>query len=319
MRISITGGSGFIGRHVVSALAAAGHEVTVLDTAPRHHPAAAATREVDILDESRLGRAIVGSDVVFHLAGVSNVNEAQKDPAECVRVNVDGTANVCEAARHVGARVVLASTVWVYGAAVAVGDDALDEHASFDLAALDHVYTASKLAAEAVLQSYRRLYDLPITVLRYGIPYGPGMRPELVLARFVSQALAGEPITIAGDGEQTRNYLYVRDLAAAHVAALDDAAVGQVFALEGGRPVSVLEMAEIVLRLTRSGSRIQRVPARPGDYVTRPVSAERAARVLNWRASTAFEDGVQHYLDWLGTPELPTGRPTTRSPIAPAP
>src|SRR4029077_2896453 len=114
-------------------------------------------------------------------------------------------------------RFVLASTVWVYGAAHTDGADAeLIEEVPFDLRRAGHLYAATKLAAEMAVQSYRELYGQHFTILRYGIPYGPRMRDVLVVARFAQAALEGRPLTVAGTGEQQRNYVYVEDLADAH-------------------------------------------------------------------------------------------------------
>lgn len=296
MRVAVTGGSGFIGSHVVEALLAAGHEVRVLDLAVRSlHPRADYV-EVDILDLPALSDAVVGCEVIFHVAGVSNVDHAFTDPVRCVRVNVDGTAHVLEAARRTGARrVVLASTVWVYGATC--GEEPLTEEAPVTLPRAGHVYTFSKIAAEMLLHSYHEMYGQPFTILRYGIPYGPGMRDELVLARFVQRALAGQPLTLAGDGRQFRNYVYVKDLADAHVRALSDAADNEVFALEGDERVSIRDMAEAVRELLGDRVTIEYGPARPGDFRGRAVSNAKAERLLGWRPVTPFREGVRQYVD----------------------
>jgi len=242
--------------------------------------------------------ALQGCEAVFHIAGMSNVDFAFADPARTVRLNVEGTGNICEAARQVGvSRVLFASTVWVYGA---VGDQAdqapLTEDAEITLARAGHVYTSTKLAAELLLHSYQETYGLPFTILRYGIPYGPGMRDELVLARFVRKDLDGEALTVAGDGRQFRNYVFVRDLADAHVLALREEAAGATLALEGQEPVSVVDMARAVCQYF-PGTTIEHVPARPGDFLGREVSAQRAADVLGWRPTTPFADGVRQYIE----------------------
>jgi UDP-glucose 4-epimerase len=123
------------------------------------------------------------------------------------------------------------------------------------------------------------------------------MRQELVLARFVRRAAAGEPLTVAGDGRQHRNYVYVRDLADAHVLALADAARNTTIALEGSERISVLDMARTVSEHF-PGTTIEHVPARPGDFRGRAVSNELAERLLGWRPTTSFRDGVRQYVDW---------------------
>ncbi|CAO5227786.1 NAD-dependent epimerase/dehydratase family protein [Frankia sp. AgKG'84/4] len=299
MKIAVTGGSGFIGSHVVDRLLDAGHEVVSLDVDARPSDPRATSLRVDVLDLPGLTAALRGADAVFHVAGMSNVDFAYADPARTVRLNVEGTGNVCEAARQAGVgRVLFASTVWVYGA---VGEQAtpapLTEDAEITLSRAGHVYTSTKLAAELLLHSYQQTYGLPFTILRYGIPYGPGMRDELVLARFVRKALDGDSLTVAGDGQQFRNYVFVRDLADAHVQALRPEAENATIALEGAEAVSVLEMAQAVCRYF-PGTTIEHVPARPGDFRGREVSARRAQDLLGWRPTTPFSDGVRQYIDW---------------------
>jgi UDP-glucose 4-epimerase len=296
VRIGVTGGSGFIGSHVVDRLVGAGHDVVVLDVRPPHR-VDVDFRRVDIANVASVQRGVRGCDVVFHLAAVADVNDGFRRPADAVAVNVGGTANVWEAARRAGVgRVVLASTVWVYGASP--DPDPVDEDACFDLSRAGHVYTATKLAAEAVAHSYLQLYGLPFTILRYGIPFGPRMRDSLVIARFVRMALAGELITIQGDGSQFRNYVYVEDLADAHVLALAAAAENQVFNLEGPERVTVRRIVEAVRDAVDAHVGVEFVPARAGDYAGRTVSAEKARRVLGWEARTPFEEGVRRYVEW---------------------
>jgi UDP-glucose 4-epimerase len=296
MKIAVTGGSGFIGSHVVDRLLDAGHQVTVVDTRPPHRRDVV-YRDADVLDLAGLVRATNGCDAVFHLAAVSNVNDALADPVGTFELNVTGTGRVCEAARRnrVG-RVLLASTVWVYTSAP--GDGPLTEDAPLALAGSGHVYTASKVAAELVVTSFAELYGVPYTILRYGIPFGPRMREELVIPRFVTSARNGTRITIQGDGLQYRNYIYVEDLAGAHVLALGDAGVNEVFNLEGPAPVSIRDVAETARALVNPHTPIEYVAARPGDYAGREISADKARRLLGWEPSTSFEEGMKRYLEW---------------------
>src|SRR5205823_2014105 len=130
----------------------------------------------------------------------------------------------------------------------------VDHATPLHLDAVKHLYTAEKASAEMLAHGYSQLYKLPVTILRYGIPYGPRMREQLVLPIFIKQSLQGKPLTIAGDGLQYRNFVYVEDLADAHVRVLQRGAIG-TFNLEGPRDVSIRELAETVTRL---------VPGSPG-------------------------------------------------------
>jgi UDP-glucose 4-epimerase len=296
VKTAVTGGSGFIGSHVVDRLRDAGHDVVVIDTRPPHR-VDVAYRDVDVTDLAALLRATSGAEAIFHLAAVSNVNDAHADPIGTMETNVVGTARVCEAARRnqVG-RVVFASTVWVY--ASAPGDGPLTEDAALETTGTGHVYTASKVAGELVVSSFGELYGIPYTILRYGIPYGPRMRDELVIPRFLRSARDGVRITIQGDGLQFRNYLYVEDLADAHVLALGDDAANQVFNLEGPAPVSIRDIAELARSLVNPQAKIEYVASRPGDYAGREVSGEKAKRLLGWAPETGFETGMKRYLEW---------------------
>ncbi|HEV3289084.1 MAG TPA: NAD-dependent epimerase/dehydratase family protein [Streptosporangiaceae bacterium] len=298
MQVAVIGGGGFIGSHVVDHLVAADHQVRVIDPDPRWRNPAAHYHELDLFDDAGLAGALAGCRAVFHLAGASDVNDVAADPVAAVRLNVEGTARVLECARQQGCeRVLLASTVWVYGATAGNGERT--EEATVDLARAGHVYVSTKLAAELLVHSYREMYGQRYTILRYGIPYGPRMRDVLVVARFVRAALEGRPITIAGTGEQQRNYVYVGDLADAHVRALSVAAADQVLALEGGTPVSVREIADTVRELIGPVP-VEHMPARTADYQGVTVSNRRAKELLDWSPETTFAVGVRRYLDWLG-------------------
>lgn len=303
MRIAVTGGGGFIGSHVVDHLVRAGHDVRVIDVRPRWRNPRARYWAVDVFDSGALGRVLDGCGCVFHLAGASDVNNVAADPVRAVRLNVEGTARVLEAARQRECeRVLLASTVWVYGSCVGGGEQT--EDAPVDLRRAGHVYASTKLAAEMLVHSYHEMYGQGFTILRYGIPYGPRMREALVVARFVRAALEGGPITIAGSGEQQRNYVYVEDLADAHVRALAPAAANRVIALEGGTPVSVREIADTVCGLIGQVP-VRRVPARTADYQGVSVSNRAAKELLDWSPQTSFAGGVRRYMEWLAKSGAP--------------
>nr|BEK70420.1 SDR family oxidoreductase [Kitasatospora purpeofusca] len=316
MRIAVTGGCGFIGSHVVDRLLAAGHEVLAVDSTDKYLNPDADHARIDILDLPALTAALDGCEVVFHLAAQADVERVAADPVGAVRANIDGTEAVLEASRRNDlSRTVLASTVWVYGAALGEAgmedeEQELDEHVPIELDHSGHLYVATKLAAEMLVHSYRQLYGRHFTILRYGIPYGPRMRDELVVARFVQAALDGRPITIAGDGRQSRNFVYVEDLADAHVRALSPAAEDQTFALEGSTAVSVRDIADTVDRLLGPVT-IEHIEARTADYAGRRISAAQAKRLLGWSPRTNFADGVRRYADWYRSEAAPAPGPAT--------
>jgi UDP-glucose 4-epimerase len=298
MNVVVTGGSGFIGSHVVDALADAGHRVTVIDHRVKPHRSDVQFEDVDLLDLSSVIAATRGAEQVFHLAAVSNVNHAFKYPVYSTSLNVMGTTNVLEAARINGVkRVHLASTVWVYNGAPTEGD--ADESVPFYLNGAGHIYTSTKMACEMLCHNYHALYGLPFTVLRYGIPYGPRMREELLIPIFLKKALEGEPLTIAGDGSQYRKFVYVTDIAKAHLLAMQDRAANQTYNLEGIEKVTVLEVAERIRGFVGEHVRIERTPARPGDFAGREVSSEKAERELGWKPETHFDVGLKATAEWF--------------------
>jgi UDP-glucose 4-epimerase len=293
--VAITGGSGFIGSHVVDALLGAGHRVRVLDPRPPHRPDAE-WLPADIMDLDALTGAVRGADFIYHLAAVADVNDVYADPTRAVALNVSGTATVLEAARRAEAgRVVLASTVWVYSASLPAQ---VDETTCFAPETERHLYATTKIAAEMLCRDYHTLYRRPYTVLRYGIPYGPRMRDALVIAAFIRRALRGEPLILSGGGTQHRNFVYVEDLARAHVLALSPRAENRTYNLEGERPVTIREIAEGVRALVGDHVRIEIGPGRAGDLAPKQVSSRRAWEELGWRPEVSFAEGLRRSLAW---------------------
>lgn len=293
MNIGVIGGSGFIGSHVVDKLLEHGHEVTVFDI-KKPHRADVSHIYIDILDLSKTTVALTGYyDVVYLLAAVADVNDVYRNPVEATAVNVVGVVNTLEAARRNDiSRVILASTTWVYELT-----SETEEVSPFYVQKANHLYTSQKIAAELMCYNYQRMYNQNFTILRYGVPYGPRARGGTVLETFTKRALNGEPLTIFGDGNQFRNFIYVEDLAEGNVAALKDIGINETYNLEGVRPVTVREVAETVQKLV-GNVEIDYKDARPGDYEGRMVSVEKAKRELGWQPKVDFEEGASKYIEW---------------------
>jgi UDP-glucose 4-epimerase len=291
--VLVTGGSGFIGSHVVDKLLAAGRQPRIYDLRPSPwHKDVPAVRG-DLTEIDRLCEAMKGCGAVIHLAASADVNEVLADPAEAERRNACGTLQVLEAVRRTGVgRVVYASTIWAYS------DTPAELHEeSLPLHPPAHLYTATKLAGELYCHSYGELYGVEHTILRFGIPYGPRARAAAVVPAFTARALAGEPLTIAGDGSQSRRFVYVEDLADGVVRALAPAAANRTYNLVGGEDTTVKEIA-LAIRDVVGEVEIVHGPGRTGDFAGAPVSGARAQAELGWTATTPFAEGVRRYVEW---------------------
>ncbi len=295
MRVLVTGGAGFIGSHVVDKLRDHGHEPVIYDLRPSPWPEHAGVDTVigQVTDAVALTEALADCDAVAHLAAVADVNDVHAEPHDAEQVNARGTAAVLEAARLAGVtRVVYASTIWVYS-------DTEDETVSETtlLPPPAHLYTATKLAGELYCKSYQELYGINYTILRFGIPYGPRAREAAVIPAFVNKAFAGEPLTLSGDGMQSRRFVYVEDLAEGVVAGLGDIAENRVYNLSSDEDVTIKQIAELVQE-TVGNTEIIYGPARPGDLGSKIVLSDRARDELGWTASTPFKEGVRRYVEW---------------------
>jgi UDP-glucose 4-epimerase len=295
MRVLVTGGSGFIGSHVVDRLRARGYQPVIYDLRPSswHQPGTVDTVLGSITDREALERALHSCDAVAHLAAVADVNDVHAEPEDAERVNARGTVTVLEAARRAGVkRIVYASTIWVYSDCE---PNAVDEETL--LPAPSHLYTSTKLAGELYCKAYQELYGIDYTILRFGIPYGPRAREAAVIPAFVNKALRGEPLTLAGDGSQSRRFVYVEDLADGVALGVDEIARNRVYNLASDENVTIKQIAETVQKLI-GDVEIVHTPARPGDFGGKIVSSERARRELGWTAATPFSEGVRRYVEW---------------------
>ena len=307
MKVLVTGGSGFIGSHVVDVLERRGHEPVIFDRvkSPHHPRGSVETILGDAGDSELLAHAMKGCDAVVHLAAMADVNDVQADPEGAERANSRATVAVLEAARQAGVgRVVYGSTIWVYSDCP---ETAVDEDAR--LVPPGHLYTATKLAGELYCRSYAELYGLEYTILRFGIPYGPRARDATVLAAFVGKALRGEPLTVAGDGSQGRRFVYVEDLADGVVRGLSDDAANRVYNLAGSETTTILDIARTVQALVGEAE-IVHTEARAGDFGGKEVSSTRALADLGWRPETPFAEGARRYVEWRRAREEASRHPS---------
>jgi UDP-glucose 4-epimerase len=295
MKVLVTGGSGFIGSHVVDKLIARGVTPRIFDLnhSPYHAPGEVDTFLGTLMDPGALRLAMTGCHAVIHLAAYADVNEVADEPLYAENVNTRGTLNVLESARRAGvSRVIYGSTTWVYGdcAETNVDEDTV-------IAAPSHLYTATKIAGEHYARAYSQMFGVESTILRFGIPYGPHARPTAVVPIFVRKAVAGEPLTIAGDGLQFRKFVYVEDLAEGIVLGLKPVAANRIYNLDGRQKVTIREIAETVQEIVGDVD-IVHTEARGADFSGKEVSSERAEVELGWVPTTPFDEGVRRYVDW---------------------
>lgn len=229
MRVTVCGGSGFLGSHVADALQAAGHEVTILDRRPSPYLRPGQRMVVgDVLQEADLRRALDGCEVVYHFAGLADIHEANQQPVETVRQNVLGTAMLLEACRQAGVRRVLyASTVYVHSLA-------------------GGFYRCSKQACELYLEAFQQVHGLSYTILRYGSLYGPRAEMTNPVHRYLTQALREGKIEALGDGEEVREYIHVEDAARNSVTALAQEFENQYVLVTGHQPMTVKALLEMI-------------------------------------------------------------------------
>ena len=294
MRVLVTGGSGFIGSHVVDQLIAHGVTPRIFDQRHSSYRDDVEHQIGSLLDLETLRMSMTSVDAVIHLAAVADVKEVYDDPVYAENVNTRGTLNVLEAARRSKVkRVIYGSTSWVYSDCV---EAAVDEETL--IPPPRHLYTATKLAGESYCRTYDDLYGLDYTIVRFGIPYGPRARDAAVVPIFVRKALDGKPLTIAGDGLQFRKFVYVEDLAQGTVLALKPKAKNRVYNLDGSEQVSILQIAQ-TLRDLLGEVEIVHTEARPGDFAGKEISSARALQELGWAATTPFKEGVRRYVEWF--------------------
>ena len=295
MNIAVVGGSGFIGNFLIEELLSAGHRVVNFDIQHPKNPRVTHVY-VDVTNFSKLTIAMASQwDAIYLMAAVANVDHFFVNPVEAYKVNMDSMINVLEVAkRYKVPRVLYASTVWVYE--LANGSD-LDETSPLLLQNVNHLYTVTKLAGEMSAISYNRLYGQEFTILRFGIPYGPGARMGTVITEFVRRALANKPLIIHGEGSQSRYFIHVADLARGCVAALQPRAANQTYNLEGRQKVTIREIAEIVQREI-PGTVIEQVAARKGDFTARKISYNKAKTELGWEPKVDFRQGLTDYIQW---------------------
>jgi UDP-glucose 4-epimerase len=303
-RVVVTGGAGFIGSRLVRRLLGHGASVLVLDdlfTGERGNlPGSEQLEFVEgtVTDEKLVRSLLERADAVVH-AAARNIIVSTRNPREDFEVNIGGTLNVLLAARDAGVqRVVYTSSCSIYGNPhyLPIGED--------EQVSLLSPYAVSKFGGEAYCQAFYESYDVPTAVVRYSNVYGPGQRPDNpycgVVGKFLASVLAGEPLRIHGDGEQTRDYTYVDDaVEATLLAVVSPRSPGQVYNVGTGRETSVNGLARMIAAVAGVDFEPERVDRRDIDNIRRRVvSIEKIRRELRWIPSTTLEQGLARTFEW---------------------
>jgi len=315
MKILITGGGGFLGSHLGDFLLAQGHDVVALDTAPdlkvRHNVGNPKFQYVkgSILDLDLLETLIVKSDKVFHLAAVVGVEHYVEDPLHVLNINVNGTQEVLKLAYRYDKKVIFSSTSEVYGKSK---DTPFQEYGDRLLGptSIDRwCYSTSKAAGEHFCFAYAKL-GLPAVIVRFFNAYGPRLDKidvGRVITIFMGQLLRGEPLTVIGDGKQTRAFTYVGDAVRALAAAGEnEAAVGGIFNIGTDRETTILELAEAMIRAyPETGSKITFVEQQEiygesyEDIPRRYPDITRMRTILGVEPATPLEEGLRRTIEWF--------------------
>lgn len=314
MRVVVTGAAGFIGSHLCERLLDDGHEVVGIDCFTDYYQRELKEanlqvarrserfdfRELDLRSDD-LDEAIHGADAVINEAAMPGLVRSWRDFDAYQSCNFSGLHRLVEACRRQGVgRIVQASTSSVYGVE-AVGDE---DQPTTPVSP----YGVTKLAAEQLLLAYHRTHGLPVVILRYFSIYGPRQRPDMAYRIFCEQMLAGEPITIYGDGKQTRGNTFVSDCVSATVAALTQGTVGCAYNIGGGEALALSDAVEILAQALGVSPIIRHEAARLGDQRHTRADVARASTDLRWRPVVGAKEGLDAEARWVASMVADTGR-----------
>ncbi len=289
----VTGGAGFIGSHMVDLLLAQGHEVRVIDNLSGGHKTNLAQHDgnkklachwLDINTIEPDNAIFDGADYCFHFAGIGDIVPSIEQPAQYMQTNVQGTVRVLEASRRAGVKkFVYASSSSCYGLA---DTPTREDHKTQP----QYPYALSKYLGEQAAFHWNLVYGLPVNAVCIFNAYGTRVRTTgaygAVFGVFLKQKLAGKPFTVVGDGTQTRDFVYVTDVAKAFLAAAKTDITGERFNIGAGKPQSVNRLVELI------GGKVEYIPKRPGEPDVTFADISKARKMLGWQPEVPFEEGV---------------------------
>ena len=298
MRAVVTGGAGFIASHLVERLLEEGHQVAVLDNFSNGTPAnlehltgnpQLSVHQVDIANWGEAEPFMADAQWVFHLAGLADIVPSVEDPVKYHRANVDGTVAILEAARGAGVqRFVYAASSSCYGI-----PDRFPTTESDPISVM-YPYALTKYIAEQYVLHWGKVYKLPCVSLRLFNVYGPRSRASgtygAVFGVFLAQKLAGQPYTVVGDGTQTRDFVFVTDVANAFLRAAESDLEGEILNVASGNTYSINQLVSLL------GGDVVHIPKRPGEPDCTHADISKIQRLLGWQPSVSFEKGVETML-----------------------
>ncbi|HJS20306.1 MAG TPA: SDR family NAD(P)-dependent oxidoreductase [Anaerolineales bacterium] len=313
MKVLVTGGAGFIGSHIVQTLLERGQSVRVLDnfsTGKRENLDGLTQRfkedqieilEGDVRDASGVDQAVRGVDVIFHEAAFVSVPQSMDEPQTCFDVNITGTSLLFDAARRAGVRrAVVASSAAVYGESEALP---LIEETPLQPKS---PYAVSKRVNEMYAELFTAAFGFEVAALRYFNVYGPRQRPDSMYAAavpiFARRLLDGKPVTVFGDGGQTRDLINVRDVVRANLIASEHPnAAGKVFNVCTGVETCLLDLLDVMYELLPNAPTYEFAPPRAGDIYRSVGSPQKAAAEMGFRAEVSLADGLKETVEWMRT------------------
>ena len=279
--VLITGGSGFIGSHVVDALVKNKYKVTILDL---NQPKRRDVKFIrgSILDKSIIQSALKNINIIFHLAAVSDITKVKEIPLKTIKTNILGTTYLLEGARNANIdRFVFASSIYSYGTA-------------------GNLYTTSKTASELIIKNYKLIYGQKFTILRYATAYGPRNREVDAVSIFVRRALKNLDLIIHGNGQQKRNYVCAEDLGYGSLFALEKKATNKIITLVSKRDTKIIDLARMIIKITKSKSKIffDKKKRRLDDFTSVfSYKSNREKNLMIWRPKYSLEKGLKKYIE----------------------
>ena len=299
MKILVTGGAGFIGSHVTRMLLDDGHQVTVLDNFSHGFKESVDKRAKliigDIKDSKKTKEELKGVDAVIHMAGLIVVPESVKDPIKYTDNNVLGTIALLESMKEVGVKkIIFSSSACVYGTPEKLP---IKEDAPLHP---DNPYGATKAAIEAFLQAFHANFKFNVTILRYFNPYGPGkLAPPITHAipNFIMATLAKKPMPLYWKGEQIRDFIYIEDLAQAHIDVLKLSGFN-IFNLGMERGVKIKDVVDLIFDIVGYKVPIADLGKRAGDVHANYASSEKLHKAVGWRAKVSLKEGLKRTIDF---------------------